>query len=342
MEFPPMRKKIGITCGKFMPFHKGHELMIDTAAEALDKVYVIVAGLETDEIPLMARYRMVRNTYKGNPKVKVVRFVDEITYEGQPDEHGTVLDPVFWEKWIAVFQHVAPKATHFFSSDMYGKVAAQKMGIRWLPIDPRREMAATSGTRIRENINANWNFMTQEARRYFTKRVAIVGPESTGKSTLTSQLAGVFETSFANEWGRAICEAADGNLTEEDFNEIAVMQDALIKNAVKNANRVMFTDTEAYTTYLFGKQYLNKNLGHIKQRAINQKFDLYILLAPTVEWVQDGTRILADYEVRRQFFDDLQAFLDENKKPYIILSHPYFAERTMHAIRAVKDLLTAQ
>jgi HTH-type transcriptional repressor of NAD biosynthesis genes len=330
----------GITCGKFMPFHRGHELMIDFAAAVLDHVVVMVAGKETDTVPLSLRYKWVAETYKGNPKVSVISFHDDITYVGEPDADGTIHDPIFWEKWVEAFRKAAPDATHFFSSDMYGKVAAEKLGIEWLPVDPDREMVHISGTKIRQQTTRNFDYLTLAAKKDLVKKVVVIGPESTGKSTLTAKLAEHFKTSFANEWGRTVC-LAKNKLTETDFENIAVAQQTLIDIAIKNsAGGVVFSDTEAYTTYLFGRLYLNKNLEAIRQRAINQKFDLYVLLAPTVEWIQDGTRTIDSQIAREKFFNDLYYFLVKHKKPFVVVDNDNFEDRTNEAIDAVQYLLT--
>lgn len=330
----------GITCGKFMPFHKGHELMIDFAAAMLDHVVVMVAGRETDVIPLSKRYKWVEKTYRHNPKVSVVRFVDDITYEGEPDADGTIHDPMFWKKWVVAFHAAAPTATHFFSSDQYGKVAAEKLGIEWLPVDPDREMVRVSGTKIRGATARNFDYLTLEAKKDLVKKIVVIGPESTGKSTLTVSLADHFGTSFTNEWGRTISVAKD-KLTEADFENIAVAQNTLVDIAIKNSSGgVVFSDTEAYTTYLFGQLYLDQDMEAIKQRAIGQKFDLYVLLAPTVKWVQDGSRVIEKQAARENFFNALRSFLVENKKSFVVIDAVDFEARTNQAIEAVQQLLT--
>lgn len=336
-----MLDRVGLTCGKFMPFHKGHELMIDFAAAMLDCVVVMVSGQETDTIPLSKRYKWVSDTYQHNKKVIVVKFIDDITYEGEPDINGTIHDPIFWGKWIKAFNEAAPNATHFFSSDMYGKLAAEYLGIEWLPVDPGREMFQISGTKIRKNFINEFRFLTTEAKKDLVKKVVVIGPESTGKSTLVSNLAKYFDTSFANEWGRTICLAKDNALlTEKDFKNIAVAQQTLIDIAIKNSNNgVVFSDTEAYTTYLFGKLYLNVEFEDIKQKAIEQQFDLYILLAPTVEWIQDGTRTIHQKKARIKFFNDLLIFLVESRKSFVVIEESDFDNRTEAAITAVKDIL---
>ena len=76
------------------------------------------------------------------------------------------------------------------------------------------------------------------------KRVALVGPESCGKSYLAEYLAGHYNTVFVEEYGRTYCEKFGMNLTELDFAHIAGGQLYREDEMAKQANRILFCDTE--------------------------------------------------------------------------------------------------
>jgi nicotinamide riboside kinase len=98
----------------------------------------------------------------------------------------------------------------------------------------------------------------------------------------------------------------------------------------------MFIDTEAYTTYLFGQIYLDKNLDYISQYAEQEdKIDLYILMKSNVEFVQDGGRILEEQSRRDKFFDDMKSFLDMNNKNYVIIDSDSYKKRQHEAVWSV-------
>lgn len=330
--------KVGITVGKFMPFHIGHEFMIDFAVSQLDSVDVIVSGNETDIIPLSVRYGWLSQRYANNSKVKIHYHIDNIPM-GDTDENGTVIDTAFWNQWIKVFRDFSPYATHFVSSDMYGQKAAHLLGIKWLPVDPKRETFKISGTAIRQDPMKHWDMITHVAKNYYLKRIAIVGPESTGKSTLTAYLAEHFNTVGVHEYGRTISETKSNVLDKNDFIDILQGQNAMIEIASKHANKILFTDTEAFTTYLFGLIYLNTKIPEIYLSAISQHFDHYIVLAPTVKWIDDGTRVIPDYAVREKFYNSMISFLTEHNKSFTVVDDTSYRERTTRATNIVNNLL---
>jgi HTH-type transcriptional repressor of NAD biosynthesis genes len=214
--------KIGITIGKFMPLHKGHELMIDFGAAMLDDLVIMVSGNEDDEIPLTQRYKWVSEYVEQRRfhNVVVQKHVDKSPAPVNVDDHGTVLDPKFQKYWIKEFNRAEPEATHIVSSDFYGQKMADLMGLEWLPVDPLRETVDISGIEIRNDPERNFEYISDVAKPYFTTKVAIVGPESTGKSTMTRRLAQVFDAAQVHEYGRTLSEAKSNDLTYGDFIQI--------------------------------------------------------------------------------------------------------------------------
>lgn len=336
-----MTIKFGLTILKAMPLHAGHGLMIEFGASMMDLFYVIVSGKETDAIPLTVRYDWVWDyVNKNNLKnVEVIYHIDDSPTPINIDEHGTVLDTEFQNYWKSEFKKIMPHATHFVSSDYYGQTMANLLGIYWLPVDPHREMVNISATEIRNNIDKNFKYISDVAKPYFVKKIAIVGPESSGKSTLVKQLAFHFGGSIVNEYGRTLSEAKKNDLTEKDFILIAKGQSYLINIAIKNANSpYLFVDTEAYTTYLFSEIYLGKYLKEILTFGETQKIDHYMVLAPTVKWVDDGTRVLPDQSNREDFFNKLILLLDEHNKSYTIIDSEDFSDRYLKAKESVLKL----
>lgn len=338
-----MGTKHGLTIGKFHPFHIGHELMIDFAITQMSTMTIIVSGKESDVIPLSVRVGWLNEKYKTLTKVTIVSVVDESPEVHNVNEQGTVQDINFWCYWLSVFRRVAPNTTHFVSSDHYGSMAATLLGVEWLPVDPTRQTIPISGTQIRSAPYNYYKYIADIAKPYYLKRVAIIGPESTGKSTMTAELAKSYSTIGVHEYGRTISEALDNNLDVNDFSNIVNRQHQLNKLSEKYADGVIFMDTEAYTTYLFSKIYMNDpDTNWILDYANKtQKIDLYILLKPNVEWVDDGTRIMPDELARKEFFDSLLKFMKAHNKNYIIISEDNFPDRCDTAYYAVLNLLKA-
>jgi HTH-type transcriptional repressor of NAD biosynthesis genes len=126
-----------------------------------------------------------------------------------------------------------------------------------------------------------------------------MGPESCGKSTLTQNLANHFSTNFVIEYGRLVYENNDG-VTIDDFIPISKGRQDLEDWMIKHSNKLLFCDTEDITTYLFSKMFYPDEYGKVEEYfeevlETKPKYDLYILLKPDCEAVQDGIR---------QFLDD--------------------------------------
>ena len=87
------------------------------------------------------------------------------------------------------------------------------------------------------------------------ERVVFVGAESTGKSTLADYLARAYDTVAVPEIGRFIWEAKGGKLDADDYVDIAVKHRAAEDEALRQARRYLFVDTNALTTLLLGIQF---------------------------------------------------------------------------------------
>ena len=87
------------------------------------------------------------------------------------------------------------------------------------------------------------------------QRVVFVGAESTGKSTLTNTLAHVYDTVAVPEIGRFIWEEKQGRLDPDDYVDIAVKHRAAEDEAMAQARRWLFVDTNALTTLLLGIEF---------------------------------------------------------------------------------------
>jgi nicotinamide riboside kinase len=87
------------------------------------------------------------------------------------------------------------------------------------------------------------------------RRVVFVGAESTGKSTLTHYLAHAYDTVAVPEIGRFIWEDKQGRLGPDDYVEIAIKHRAAEDEAMAQARRWLFIDTNALTTLLLGIEF---------------------------------------------------------------------------------------
>jgi nicotinamide riboside kinase len=94
------------------------------------------------------------------------------------------------------------------------------------------------------------NFQLESAQR-----VVFIGAESTGKSTLSEYLAQQYDTVSVPEIGRFIWEQKQGKLNADDYVEIALKHRQAEDEAMQQARRWLFVDTNALTTLLLGIEF---------------------------------------------------------------------------------------
>ena len=185
----------------------------------------------------------------------------------------------------------------------------------------------------------HWDDLLRTARPHYVRRVVIVGPESSGKSTLTKWLATQFKTAFVAEYGRTFQENIARDLTVNDFTTIAHAHRASEDAAALNSNRVLIIDTEAVITGMWSRVFCDavpQEVTALMQDA--SRYHLYLLTMPRQDWADDGWRVHPDYEKRLQFFREVRAQLDALNRPYLVLDGTW-EERQSQAHRAVKGLL---
>lgn len=285
--------KNSLVLGKFYPVHLGHLHLINTAIDNSEIVNVMVCYNDSQYIPGYLRVDALREKYKDNQNVIIYSCDDS----GLPqhDYECETLDE-FYNYWVPFVHKYVDKLDAVFTSESYGDDFAKYLGVEHFLADERScGKYQISGTKIRKSPFKYWEFIIKEIRPFFVKRIVIMGPESVGKSTLTEKLADHFHTNFVEEYGRTVYENNGNSLTIDDFVTISKGRQELEDDKIKSSNKLLFCDTEDITTYIFSKMYHPKEYKKVERWFLNQlktkkKYDLYILLKPDCESIQDGTR----------------------------------------------------
>jgi NadR type nicotinamide-nucleotide adenylyltransferase len=121
-------------------------------------------------------------------------------------------------------------------------------------------------------------------------RVAIIGPESTGKTTLSEQLAKHYKSLWIPEYAREYIEGLDHPYTYDDVVHIAGMQVKLEQEHIKKASEYLFYDTDLIITKIWFEWVYNKCPDWIDWYIAQNKIDLYLLCDTDLEWVADNVR----------------------------------------------------
>ena len=315
--------------GKFLPYHAGHAYLIRSARAHVDELVVLVCSIAREPIPGTLRHRWVADAH---PDCRVLHVDEEVPQT--PEE-----DPRFWPIWTDVIERHAGKVDVVFTSESYGPELARHIGATHVSVDPARIAVPVSGTAIRDDPFANWDYIPASVRPHYLRRVVIDGAESTGKTLLAQALARAFDTVWVPEYGREYCETRDPlTLDAADFDAIGRGQLALEDELELHANRVLICDTDLHTTCTWSDMIIGSRPQWLREAARARRYDLAILLDADVPWVDDGTRVLADR--RAEHTERLRAELESAGQPYMMLRGTY-EQRFAAAKAAIETLMRA-
>ncbi|GAA3765017.1 DUF4301 family protein [Flavobacterium ginsengiterrae] len=153
-------------------------------------------------------------------------------------------------------------------------------------------------------------------------KIALFGPESTGKTTLAKQLAEYYETEWVPEFARDyLQEKWEENqhiCTADDMMPIAYGQMALENEKIAEAKKYLFCDTNLMVTKVFSEVYYGFCDPLLNEAALKHDYDLFFLTDIDVPWEKDDIRDKA--EGRETVFSVFKQTLIDNKKPFIPLS----------------------
>lgn len=162
-------------------------------------------------------------------------------------------------------------------------------------VDRERLAAPVSGTAVRSDPLGQWEHLPAGVRPCYVKRIAVVGPESVGKTTLTERIADELTTTWVPEFGRAYTDGRDARTLDlADFEAIARAQMAWEAAAAPRANRILVCDTELHTTCTSSVLILGDRPVWLTEVARARPYDLFLVLQDDVPWVDDGTRVLGE------------------------------------------------
>lgn len=306
-------KTTGLTLGKFAPLHKGHQLVIETALRETDHVVVLIYNCpETTDVPLNVRSRWIRDIY---PNVEVIEAWDGPLEVGDTPEIKRM-----HEEYI--LKTLADKRiTHFYSSEFYGEHVSQALGAVNRQVDPGRTKLAVTGTLLRESPYEYRQFIHPRVYRDLVANVVFLGAPSTGKTTIAEKLAQELCTVWMPEYGREYWEKhhVERRLTLEQLTEIAEGHLEREEALLGEANRYLFTDTNAQTTYIFSLYYHGKADKRLIDyaNAASARYDLVFLCDADIPY--DDTWDRSGEGNRQVFQQQIIGDLAERKLPYFIL-----------------------
>ncbi len=153
------------------------------------------------------------------------------------------------------------------------------------------------------------------------KKIVIIGPESTGKSTLCAQLAAHYKTVWCPEAARKYLLQHGTDYTFEDLHQIAKNQLALEEEIQQKAtNNFYFIDTDLYVIKVWYEEVFNDCPTWLLKRLAVRQYDLYLLCNTDLPWVQDGLREYPDVRKREVLFKTYKDLLMNSGTKWSIVS----------------------
>jgi NadR type nicotinamide-nucleotide adenylyltransferase len=153
-------------------------------------------------------------------------------------------------------------------------------------------------------------------------KIGLIGPESSGKSTLARYLAKRYNGIYVPEYGRTFLEQkGTTEVTWDELCEIAKHQIEEIKQLVVGGEQLVVFDTELIVT----KVWFDYAFGRVPEwldEAIKQyPMDVYLLTKPDIPWVPDPTRSNGSDAIRHELFKRYEAEIQALDIPYYIIEH---------------------
>ncbi len=134
-------------------------------------------------------------------------------------------------------------------------------------------------------------------------KIAITGPESTGKSSISKFIAQYYGALLIEEFAREYLEKLNRPYTKEDLDLIANHQFQKLQEAINSRAKLIVSDTEMTVMKIWSAYKFGEVSPLITQHLQNQEFDIYFLMDIDLEWQYDPLREHPQPEMRRYFMD---------------------------------------
>lgn len=314
---PSARYGLGVTIGKFYPFHRGHALLISRARERVDRLIVLCTGREDDAISYGIRAEWIQTVF-SHSNVEVIPMLDDLPEKPEPWAART----------LEILGGRRPDVA-FTGGEAYGIDWARFMGCAHEGLDTR----ITAATLMRADLSANWDWLTPPAKRFFCKRVVVAGTEYSDTAELSESLAKHYDTAWVPAFVQSYNESrrhvsSKSNLEAHELVSIAGCQRQMEDSFAMLANRVLICDTDVLCLHVRHCACLGQRSCAMLSEAEMSHYDLYVLSVP------DG--IHSEPDAVSNFTDVLER--RRENIPFIIVSGS-LEQRLTNAVSSIDKLL---
>lgn len=306
------RFRRGLVVGKFCPLHLGHELLINRARSQCDDLIVLsytkpgFVGYDRERRSGWLQARFPDLACQVIDDEDLARRCDAKGIERRlvPDDLAPDDEHRQFVAWL-LLDLLGVQVNAVFTSESYGDgfaaVLAEAFGssVRHVCVDQARIAIPVSGTQVRRDPLACRHLLGSEVYADFVPRIALLGGESTGKSTLARALAEALNTVYVPEFGREHWEQRNGVLTFDDMEWIAKTQVEWEQQRALLARGWLVCDTTPLTTQLYSELMFGR-VSDVLAGLSRRPYAMTFLCAADFPFVQDGTRQGEGFRRRQQ------------------------------------------
>ncbi len=302
-----------------MPPTTGHLQLLQFANNiAPDRVVAVINTQPHEPFP-NERARALRAAIK---RVGLARRIKLIHYKKTMEQDPSA--PGFWDMWLRLMQEFGITTDDcIVASERYGKKLADITGTQFYPFDIDRAINPAKATRIRNDPLAYFADIIPEFQPYLRTRITIFGAESTGKTTLSRELAQALGATWAYEYARPYLEETVNEITRRSMTGIWHGQRALQQHVAQiSSSPYIIQDTDLFSTVGYWEfPHWHSTIGdcpdELVRDAIAGMSDLYIVTQSNIPFEKDPLRYGGD---KREGSDEYWISICEKYNlPYVVL-----------------------
>ena len=247
--------KNAMIIGKFMPFHKGHRVMIEFAKSLATVVHIFPLGHDKESIPLKTRVKWISDEFKYEP-ITVTR----VNYDPSELDESSESNEKSSREWASYLKtHIEEcNIDVIVGSEMYVKYMADYLGIDYELYDVERTNVHISATDIRNNPIKYWDYLCPSTKRTYAKHICVCGSESTGKTTVCTEIEkSMHGVTMVPELGRVLIGNANTMYVELLENNMVLHKMILEQVMMDPPTPIMLWDTDNFTSLSYYTKFFN-------------------------------------------------------------------------------------
>lgn len=177
----------------------------------------------------------------------------------------------------------------------------------------------------------------------YLKKIVIIGPESTGKSTLCEDLAAHYSSEWVPEYAREYLlthgkEYQYENLLEIARGQLAAEDAYAARLSARKETPILFIDTDMYVMKVWSEFVFGKCDPWILHQIVHRKYDGYLLCRTDLPWTKDELREYPDLATREQLYHIYKDCMVNQSTPWAEISGAA-GDRLHRAVLAVETML---